>query len=141
MQYVHFLNLEYFLLLVYRVFSGAPQVDISQIPAQTLAIMDEVAWSGLALSVLFAVGLVYVHRKTLQIEEAGWEKRNEEIAALERRHTTEAPVNPRWERILMLAGGPSESDWRRAIIEADSTLNDLLAVQGYSGASLGDKLK
>ncbi len=49
--------------------------------------------------------------------------------------------NTRWERILELLGSPNTSDWRLAIIEADSILQGLLEARGIPGDSIGEKLK
>ncbi|MDE1924810.1 MAG: hypothetical protein KGH79_01360 [Patescibacteria group bacterium] len=141
MDYVHFLNLEYFILRVYQIFAGQ-NVDLSQIPSQTLALLDYIAWTGLGLFVLFFAFVIYARRCLHEVEHAGWHKRQEEIEALHKRHDdTQTPRNPRWEHVLGLAGSSLESDWRRAIIEADIMLDNLLTERGYRGESLGDKLK
>jgi hypothetical protein len=49
--------------------------------------------------------------------------------------------NSRWQHVLELSNSTHESDWRRAIIEADIMLGDMLGEQGYRGSSIGDKLK
>lgn len=49
--------------------------------------------------------------------------------------------NPRWIYILTLLESPNESDWRVAIIEADTMLDEVLAERGYSGDTLGERLK
>ncbi len=48
--------------------------------------------------------------------------------------------NPRWQYVLSLVESQSESDWRIAIIEADSILDDLMNEKGYTGPSLGERL-
>lgn len=50
-------------------------------------------------------------------------------------------VNTRWNRILELTASENESDWRFAVIEADSMLDDLLKERGYFGATMADRLK
>lgn len=136
---VNFLNLEYFLLLVYRLFTGS-NVDISQIPTQTLLLMQYVAWTGLALTALFLVLYVILRRRTHAIEHAGWHHRDEIIAEMQAKHTVHPAKNPQWEHVMALASSPIEGDWRRAIIEADIMLDTMLTERGYSGATLGDKL-
>jgi hypothetical protein len=137
---VNFINLEYFLLLVYRIFTGS-NVDISQIPSQTLQLMEYIAWAGLALMALFLFLFVVLRNRVHAIEHAGWHQRDERIAELKRKHTVHAPKNPQWDHVMALAASPLENDWRRAIIEADIMLDVLLTSRGYSGATLGDKLK
>ena len=140
MDTVHFLNLEYFLVLIYRLFTGS-NVDISEIPKQTLSIMQDIAWAGLALSLFFLALFIYERVKMHEVEHAGWHHRSEMMQELARRHTVHAAKNPQWEQVKMLMGSPSENDWRRAIMEADIMLDEMLTVQGYHGAGVGDKLR
>lgn len=49
--------------------------------------------------------------------------------------------NPRWKHVEDLLISPSPSDWRLAIIEADSILEGLLGDRGIPGAKLGEQLK
>ncbi|MDO8548330.1 MAG: hypothetical protein Q7R71_01510 [bacterium] len=137
---VDFLNIEYFLLLVYRIYTGT-NVDISQIPSQTLQLMEYIAWAGLGLSLFLLFAFVWLHKKAHAVSHAGWHERDEQIEELKRKHTVHAAKNPAWEHVVALAGSPLENDWRRAIIEADSMLDALLTTRGYGGATLGDKLK
>jgi hypothetical protein len=137
---VDFLNIEYFLLLVYRIFTGT-NVDITQVPAQTLQLMEYSAWAGFGLAAFLLIIFVLLRRKVHEIEHAGWHKRDEKIEELKNKHTVRPAKNPQWERVVALAGSPQESDWRRAIIEADGMLDSMLTSRGYRGATLGDKLK
>jgi hypothetical protein len=47
----------------------------------------------------------------------------------------------RWERITQLFHSEQSSDWRVAIIEADAMLEELVTQLGYTGESLGEKMK
>lgn len=49
--------------------------------------------------------------------------------------------NTRWEHIMDLVSSPNESDWRLAIIEADTVLEGLLEARGFAGDSIGEMLK
>lgn len=51
------------------------------------------------------------------------------------------PKNERWQKVLAHVFSPSLSDWKLAIIEADSMLDSLLDQLGFRGDSIGDKLK
>ncbi len=142
MDAIHFLNLEYFILLVYRVFTGASaSVDYSQIPIQITELMSRIAWTGIILTFLFVVGLIYSYRRLHEVEHAGWHKRHELEEAIHNRHAAEVPKNAQWEHVRMLTTSPLESDWRRAILEADIMLGNLLQSRGYRGATIGDMLK
>ncbi|MEI6280907.1 MAG: hypothetical protein WCP17_02825 [bacterium] len=49
--------------------------------------------------------------------------------------------NERWSKTLSYLFSQHASDWKLAIIESDSMLDDLLDQLGFRGATLGDKLK
>ena len=58
------------------------------------------------------------------------------------RHTEHvAGLNPRWVNVENLVHSDNESDWRLAIIEADTMLEDALEGKGISGNGIGEKLK
>ncbi len=50
-------------------------------------------------------------------------------------------TNVRWIKVTELADSDNENDWRRAILEADVILDELLDTIGYDGMSVGEKLK
>lgn len=52
-----------------------------------------------------------------------------------------AVQNERWEQVENLANSESPNDWRIAILEADSMLEDLVGRMQYDGESLGEQLK
>jgi len=47
----------------------------------------------------------------------------------------------RWRKIVVLADSDNENDWKQAIIDADSILDEMLAVMNYHGDDLGSKLR
>jgi hypothetical protein len=49
--------------------------------------------------------------------------------------------NPRWHYILTLIESPNESDWRVAIIEADTMLEELLQKEGIAGDTVAELLE
>ena len=51
------------------------------------------------------------------------------------------PLNPKWERVVTHSDSINPSDWKLAIIEADTMLDDLLKASGFHGDSLGERLK
>ena len=51
------------------------------------------------------------------------------------------PKNEKWELVLKHIASGNPSDWRLAIIEADTILDELTQTMGYSGGSLGERLK
>ena len=54
---------------------------------------------------------------------------------------TEAPSNRRWSNIQTQLKSYNQNDWKQAIIEADTILEEMLEKIGYEGNSIGDRLK
>ena len=61
--------------------------------------------------------------------------------ALARDKETERNLNPRWKYILTLIESPNESDWRVAILEADSLLEESFKERGLSGDTMAELLE
>lgn len=49
--------------------------------------------------------------------------------------------NPRWNNVLVLTESKNESDWRMAVMEADSILEELLKEKGISGNTVSELLE
>lgn len=134
-MYVDFLNIEYILVRAYDFFEHFHIASGIVGAFQTLFLV------GMLLSLLLLILYVYAHIKLLVTEHEGFH------AAEAHRHEHHEPEivstgkNDRWERIVELSSGPSEGDWRRAILEADIMLGDALDAAGYQGASVGEQLK
>jgi hypothetical protein len=54
---------------------------------------------------------------------------------------TQKPSNRRWENIQSLSNSYNSNDWKQAIIESDIILDEMLRKMGYSGESIGERLK
>ena len=139
MENVNFLNLEYLLLRVYKIFTGA-HVAASDISGQVAAFWSQLTIAGLALAFMLFALAVWFRVRTVLIEHEGFHRREEKehhkAATLE-----EAKGNARWKRVVERASSGDESSWRLAIIEADSMLAELLVSEGYPGETVGDQLK
>jgi hypothetical protein len=61
--------------------------------------------------------------------------------ALLKEKERERNANPRWHYILTLIESPNESDWRVAIIEADSMMEENLKERGLSGSTVSELLE
>lgn len=51
------------------------------------------------------------------------------------------PYQQRWDKISSLFMSTNESDWRVAVIEADSMLDEFIATLGYPGSNIGERMK
>ncbi len=139
MDSVHFLNIQYIFLRLYEIISGA-SVDVSRGPDIALLVWEVVAVVGIVLSVVLLTLIVYVRIRTIQVEHAGFHELEEKEHAQHRREAL-TPKNPQWDIVMSLSNSPNESDWRRAILEADIMLGAMLAASGYEGDTLGEQLK
>ncbi len=54
---------------------------------------------------------------------------------------TESPSNRRWANIQSLIHSYNQNDWKQAIIEADTILEEMLEKIGYEGNTIGERLK
>ncbi len=133
------LNIGYIFLRVFDTLASIP-FDPNNISDTWSFLVGAVATTGMVLAVVLLVMIIYVRIRLLQVEHHGFLELEEKERAVHLEHT-QAAKNPRWEMITSLASSPNESDWRRAIIEADIMLASLLTEQGLVGDGVGDQLK
>ena len=134
------LNIAYLFYTLYTYVTGIP-ISVGSIPDIFMQVMIVVAIVGLVSSVLLLTMIVYFRIRTLEVEHHGFHEL-EKKAHIEHAHAVEhVAKNPRWETVAVLASSPNESDWRRAILEADILLGSLLTERGYAGDTLGEQLK
>lgn len=87
------------------------------------------------LLVIAIAGITFVLFKMARL-------RKKKIEALLKIETTPVDGNEkRWQRILELASSQNSSDWKVAIIEADTILDGMVTTMGFAGDTLGEKLK
>ena len=135
------INIEYMLSVLYGLVTGASgQVDLTIVPGIFMWALQGLAVIGIVFSVMMLLMTLYYRSLTLQVEHHGFY----DLELAMRAYTTKEPQdakNPRWEGVKILASSPNDSDWRRAIIEADIMLDQYLTDRGYPGETLGEKLK
>ncbi len=133
------LNIAYILQRVYELISSI-FINPEQVPDLVVVFVEWVAILGVVSSVILLTLIVYTRIRMLQVEHHGFHVR-EEAERAKREIAIQRVKNPRWEAATALASSPNESDWRRAILEADSMLAALLTERGYAGTTLGEQLK
>ena len=133
------LNLQYFFAYLYEQATGV-HIDVQSLSGQAFFIVQSIGVFGMVLSVVLVVLIVYVRIRLEEVEHHGFAKLAEREHALRTSHA-ETSKNSGWEMLSGLASSQSESDWRRAILEADIMLANLLTERGYPGDSLGEQLK
>ncbi|MSR70454.1 hypothetical protein EXS62_00165 [Candidatus Kaiserbacteria bacterium] len=137
---VDFLNLEYLLVRSYE-FVASFHGTLGQFPEWVGGVVYFVLVLGMVLSFILLIFIVYSQIKLLQTEHAGFHAMEAESHEAHDPEVESTGKNDRWERIVELAASANESEWRRAILEADIMLGDVLSDQGYEGASVGEQLK
>jgi len=137
---VNYLNLEYLLVRLHDI-AVSVQSASGNVPAEVTAFITGVFILGMVASLIFLILIVYTHIQLLHTEHSGF---HEMEARAHEQHDAEVEStkkNDRWENIVKLASSGNHGDWRRAILEADIMLSDVLAAQGYEGAGVGEQLK
>lgn len=132
------INVEYWFRLLYDCLRGACY-GLNGITGWSSFLTNLWLWIiviGYALSVIGLFVIVYTTMRIFQLRE-----REKEYYATVISAPGGENISPRWQHIESLASGANTSEWREAIIEADSMLDDLLARQGYRGDGVGEKLK
>ncbi len=89
------------------------------------------------VSLFCLIGLVYALIKMLEVEKRWHASLYPQASDLQ----TEPQKNTRWEQVMFHIASSNPSDWRLAILEADIILDELLDQLGYTGDTIGDKLK
>jgi len=98
-------------------------------------------------SVFFIIIITYTTVRILEIRAKEHHHLKEEIEeyahhqAEKERKKEGSHKNERWAKVLSHVFSDNSNDWKLAIIEADSMLEELLDQLGFKGESLGDKLK
>jgi hypothetical protein len=105
-----------------------------------LFITEIIGVGGMVLFIMIFILVVYIRIRTHQVEHEGFHHLEHEAHA-HKAHTEHVGTNSRWDSVVALVNSPNEGDWRRAILDADVMLDQLLAERGYPGSSLGEKLK
>jgi hypothetical protein len=133
------LNVEYILYRIYELLTNIP-VHPGVLPSFALFLIEAVAVMGTLLSFVLIAMTVYVRVRLVQVEHHGFHVK-EEAEHMQRHEEEHVAKNARWEMIVELSGSQNESDWRRAILEADIMLAAVLSERGYPGETLGEQLK
>ncbi len=140
---INFLNIGYIFLSLLNAVQGL-YVDPSTVPAYVAYLAGQVLVLGSAVSVLILALTAYVRIRLIMVEHEGFHGHHDESHPGGVHQETEiigTQKNSRWEHVLALSTSANEGDWRRAIIEADIMLGNLLTDKGYPGATIGDQLK
>jgi hypothetical protein len=94
------------------------------------------------LSIIFLFIIIFSIIRMIEIQIYDKKEIEHEIHnALLKEKEKERNANPRWYYILTLIESPNDSDWRVAIMEADSMMEESLRDQGLSGETVSELLE
>jgi len=94
------------------------------------------------LSIILIAIIIFSLVRMVEIQIYDKEEIEHEIhSALLKEKEKERETNPRWHYILTLIESPNASDWRVAIIEADSLMEEILKERGIEGNSVSELLE
>lgn len=163
-QPVHYLNLEYFFNKIYEFIVWIQEVGLHT-NGNSLGFFYGLRIIFFVVSFLLLCLIIYYIYKTFELREEEHENLHHAVHfythANHNAHTQSADTsgvhnagnasplgddlyvsrNPRWQTVENYAASDNPGDWRLGIIEADLMLEELLEEQGFSGATLGEKLK
>ena len=92
------------------------------------------------ISALLLMGTIYAMIRYRQLSEIQQASLREAEHAYRHAHTAR-DEHSKWSQIETHVSSENPNDWRLAIIEADIMLDALLDSLGYSGSSIGERLK
>lgn len=94
------------------------------------------------LSIVCLTIIIWSIVRMVEIQIYDKEEVNHEIhEALMREKERSRNANPRWHYIQTLVESPNDSDWRVAIMEADSMMEEVLKEKGLSGLTVSELLE
>lgn len=131
-----YLNIEY---VFYKISSFVDPVIAAVTNPHTWQVIGMISAS---ISLLSIVIILFSIIRMYEIQMFDKDEINHEIKhALEKDKEKERVMNPRWKYVLTLVESPNESDWRIAIMEADSLLEESLKERDLVGNSMAELLE
>ena len=130
MKEITFLNLEYAYLKIYECIT-----DVCRIGGE--GFFDKIKPVLTILILLFIAGTIYSIIRIYQIRQNEKKEFGEIIVA----KGAEEKKRQKWNQLLELISSDNHNNWRLAIIEADTILDDMVTMIGHKGEGLGEKLK
>ena len=137
-----YLNIQYLFLLVYDILTGRDEhIEAFLDSGKLQSFLDNFRIASTIVSLLLLTGIVYAFIRLRQVHQADYEMFDRAARSTIAKETTGERQDERWERILLHANSESQNDWRHAIIEADTILDDIVKRAGYPGDTLGERLR
>ena len=89
------------------------------------------------LAVMLLGGVFLLNTRIAEIKKEDREK----YTPVHAEETEAKAMQVQWQVVLNHVNSESPAEWKLAILEADSMLDEILEIEGYQGDSLGEKLK
>lgn len=132
---VNYLNLAYFFRRFLELFSGGASVGLG---ADFWLWLSRIFYFSILLSLFLGLGIAYF---IWRIREVRKEDKIKFASVWSSNLEDKTIRNSKWENLLKYLDSENPSDWKLAIIEADSLLDEMVKAMGYPGDSLGERLK
>jgi hypothetical protein len=132
---------------------GPPQLDIESLFTAIYFFLTGRDWAGvldflvaawdfanvasLFLAPILLFGIILVSIKMNQFMKMERAEFDAEVA----RVGSESRESTRWRSVIDMVASDNPTEWRHAVLEADTMLDELLRERGYPGDSLGERLK
>lgn len=132
---LRYLNIEYFfnqILELFRLIGKVLGGDFSGITSRLKIFL-------LFLSLFFIAGIIYTTMRILEIRRSEREKYHS--VAMAEEPEDGGVRRERWQTIIKKMESANTSDWKLAIIEADTLLDEMVKKMGYPGENLGERLR
>jgi len=138
MDIIRFLNLRYFFDQIISIFTDPADLSFfERLLELWLFLLPFLKILSTILSLLFLILAIYSYIRLKQVQAEEKEKFANHYEPTE----GELPKNERWQKIMMLTDSENSNDWRAAIMEADTILDEIVTRIGYHGENLGEKMR
>lgn len=130
-------------MLVFQFLTGQGSVNVDSVLAQREIILfwDWFKAISTVVSLLLLTGVVYSYIRLSQVRKEELDELNSMTEASVAGEAVELRRDKRWDQVLLHVNSESSNDWRQAIIEADTILEDIVFRSGYPGETLGEKMR
>lgn len=130
-----YLNFEYFFYKIFQFFHAIYQFIV------TNDIFNQAySWAKIIFS-LIAIFFIIVIIYSIMMGREVHHKEKHDLKKFIVREPSKKVDNEKWLKVMEHINSTNSSDWRVAIIEADTILDEMIIKMGYIGDNLGDRLK
>jgi hypothetical protein len=100
-------------------------------------IWDIITTISTIISMIAIVVFIYAYYRLYEVRT----EENNKLKKIFTWTSVQKDKNDRWEKVLHYLSSEHPTDWKMAILEADSMLDDILVHMGYQGDTLGFTLR